>query len=137
MTYLLTILLLAVSKADDEFSAVVALTWALTQDSINSSSRSTGGLGPATGGLHSTGQTPATSPSALLETAGKARALGTLSGLLSSTAFQLEPEQEHKHLCARMVYKLLTEMLQFDTANRRLVLCATQLSRGCASYDLA
>eukprot|EP00878_Enallax_costatus_P028370 GHUV01030641.1.p2 GENE.GHUV01030641.1~~GHUV01030641.1.p2 ORF type:complete len:943 (+),score=309.63 GHUV01030641.1:519-3347(+) len=106
-----------VAKAEDGFSAVAALTWALTKDSITTSSRSGGGL--AAGGSFADGQSPATSPSALLETAGKARALGTLSGLLASTAFQLEPEQEHKYLCARMVYKLLTSMLQFDTVNRR------------------
>lgn len=109
----------AVAKAEDGFSAVVALSWALTQDAITSSSRPPGGSGLAAGGLYPAGQNPAMSPSALLETAGKARALSTLSGLLASTAFQLEPEQEHKHLCARMVYKLLTEMLQFDTASRR------------------
>lgn len=77
-----------------------------------------GGLGPGS----SSGSGFDASANALLEAAGKARALGVLSGLLGSSAFQLEPEEGHKHLCARMVYCLLTEMLEFDVANRRCVL---------------
>jgi hypothetical protein len=121
----------AVAEAKDGFSAVVALAWGLTRDALATNMHSSSGAG----GLHSThasiaqqnapgaasagGFDAALSSSALLEAAGKARALGVLSGLLSSAAFALEAEEGHKHLCARMVYRLLTEMLEFDVQNRR------------------
>jgi hypothetical protein len=50
---------------------------------------------------------------------GEAGALGVLSGLLGSAAFAWEPEEGHRHLCASMVYRLLTEMLEFDVQSRR------------------
>jgi hypothetical protein len=92
-----------VVKPDNGFSAVLCLTWALTKDAIVSSSSSSRG-GSAVGGQQQLqglapgfdGTTPGPTATALLEVAGKARALGTLSGLLSSVAFQLEVEDEHK-----------------------------------------
>ncbi len=88
----------AVAKPDNGFSAVLCLAWALTKDAILSSSSSTGGS--AAGGQLSNpgfdGTTPGPTATALLEVAGKARALGTLSALLSSVSFQLEPEEEHR-----------------------------------------
>lgn len=123
----LTAHLQKIAEAKDGFSAVVALAWGLTRDALATST--------ATANLHSThasitaqqsitaaasgGFDAALSSSALLEAAGKARALGVLSGLLGSAAFALEPEEGHRHLCARMVYRLLTEMLEFDVQNRR------------------
>jgi hypothetical protein len=76
-----------VAKPDNGFSAVLCLTWALTKDAIAGSS--------AAGGAFD-GTTPGPTATALLEVAGKAHALGTLSAVLSSVAFKLEIEEEHK-----------------------------------------
>lgn len=92
----------AVAKPENGFSAVLCLAWALTKDAILSSSSSTGGS--AVGGQQQMplsspgfdGTTPGPTATALLEVAGKARALGTLSALLSSVSFQLETEGEHR-----------------------------------------
>lgn len=94
----------AVAKPDSGFSAVLCLTWALTKDAIASSSSSRGGsaaggqqqLGGPLGGPGFDGTTPGPTSTALLEVAGKARALGTLAAVLSNVAFQLEAEEEHK-----------------------------------------
>ncbi|KAF6258705.1 hypothetical protein COO60DRAFT_1638930 [Scenedesmus sp. NREL 46B-D3] len=133
----LTAHLQRIAEAKDGFSAVVALAWGLTRDALATNVHSSGGspgphsthaslaqqstLGAASnsGGAAGGGVDATFSSSALLEAAGKARALGVLSGLLRSAAFALEPEQGHRHLCARMVYRLLTEMLEFDVQNRR------------------
>jgi hypothetical protein len=92
-----------VAKPDSGFSAVLCLTWALTKDAIVSSSSNSRGaaggqqqLGGALGGPGFDGTTPGPTSTALLEVAGKARALGTLSAVLSNVAFQLEAEEEHK-----------------------------------------
>jgi hypothetical protein len=63
----------------------------------------------------------AASSSALLEAAGRGRALGLLAGLVSSVSFQQERDAIFQHVAARIVYRLLTEMLEFDQANRRCV----------------
>lgn len=95
----------AVAKPDSGFSAVMCLTWALTKDAVASSSSSSRGgsaaggqqqLGGPLGGPGFDGTTPGPTSTALLEVAGKARALGTLAAVLSNVAFQLEAEEEHK-----------------------------------------
>lgn len=92
----------AVAKPENGFSSVLCLTWALTKDAIASTSSSSRG-GSAAGGQQLAlaapgfdGTTPGPTATALLEVAGKARALGTLSAVLSSVSFQLEVEEEHK-----------------------------------------
>jgi hypothetical protein len=136
LSVLLVVLQIAVVEAKDGFTAVVALAWGLTRDALASNMHSSGGAtgphsthaslaqqqttsGASPSGVGGGGFDAALSSSALLEAAGKARALGVLSGLLGSAAFALEPEEGHRHLCARMVYRLLTEMLEFDVQSRR------------------
>lgn len=81
----------SVAKPEDGFGAVVALAWGLSKDAVISRT------GPeAGGGAAHDGSLVGPPSTALLEAAGKGRALGTLSALLSSTAFQLEAEQEHR-----------------------------------------
>jgi hypothetical protein len=89
----------AVSKPEDGFAAVVALAWALAKDAVISRT------GPEAGGAQQQQQQPHGHDSssmlgppatALLEAAGRARALGTLSAILGSVAFRLEAEEEHR-----------------------------------------
>jgi hypothetical protein len=83
-----------VAKPENGFSAVLCLTWALTKDAIAGSGASSAGSSAA--GRADGTTTPGPIATALLEVAGKAHALGTLSAVLSSVAFQLEIEEEHK-----------------------------------------
>jgi hypothetical protein len=152
-----------VSKPEDGFAAVVALAWGLTKDGVMSRTRPDAGSGGSAGGpglgAHDSSML-GPSPTALLQAAGKARALGTLAAVLSTVAFQREAEEEHRcgscarqavcvalpcrclrvvqaapcspaekkkpcahmhcrHLCARIVYFLLTETLKFDVDTGR------------------
>ncbi|KAF8066245.1 NUP205 [Scenedesmus sp. PABB004] len=111
-----------VSKPEDGFAALVALAVGLTRDALATARAGgplAGGVGAAPPGPLDASGGGAAAPAALLEAAGRARALGMLSWLLSSTAFALEPEAGHKALAARMAYRLITEMLEFDVASRR------------------
>lgn len=83
------------SKPEDGFAAVVALAWGLTKDALVSGAGQEAGSSQQQAHTYDS-STPGPSSTALLEAAGRARALGTLSSIMGSVAFQLEPEEEHR-----------------------------------------
>lgn len=95
-----------VGKPDNGFMSVLSLAYALTKDAILSSSSSGSNSRPGAAqqplqglaGPGFDGSTPGPTATALLEVAGKGRALGTLSAILSGVTFDLEAEDEHRYV---------------------------------------